>query len=115
MPNQDLNKLYVELNGVVPKKVITNKNRAKSWLYGYNPKYDIVVISRSGEIGSIIEVNNLKIALPKTPKLSSKQKPEDQYWEPHEYPKDLSRIKSIFQWHETPADFKSKWVDYIEQ
>ena len=115
MPNQDLNKLYVELNGVVPKKVITNKNRAKSWLYGYNPKYDIVVISRSGEIGSIIEVNNLKIALPKTPKLSSKQKPEHQYWEPHEYPKDLSRIKSIFQWHETPADFKSKWVDYIEQ
>ena len=54
------------------------------------------------------------MALPKTPKISSKQKPEDQYWEPHEY-KDLSRIKSIFQWHETPADFKSKWVDYIEQ
>jgi hypothetical protein len=97
--------------------VITNKNRAKSWRYGYDPKYDFVVISKTGEIGDIISVNGLKIALPKVPKnvySRSKSKPE-QYWQPFAYDKSLSRIKSIFQWHDAPDQFKSKWVDYIEE
>ena len=117
MQSQDQNNLYTTLKDVVPKAVVSNKNRAKSWRYGYDPKYDIVVISKSGEIGEVINVNGLKIALPKAPKevhkISSKK--QEQYWEPFEYPKELSRIKSIFQWHETPDQFKSKWVDYIEQ
>ena len=37
-----------------------------------------------------------------------------QYWERHEYPKQLEKIQSIFQWNEMPSDFKSRWVDYIE-
>ena len=39
---------------------------------------------------------------------------KEQYWEPFILNKELSRIKSIFQWHETPDEFKAKWVDYIE-
>jgi hypothetical protein len=34
----------------VPKTVITNKNKARSWKYGYDAKYDFVVISKNGEI-----------------------------------------------------------------
>ena len=30
-------------------------------------------------------------------------------------PKELKRIQSIFQWHDTPPQFKNKWVDYIER
>ncbi len=117
MQNQGQNKLYTELKGIIPKAVLSNKNRAKSWLYGYNEKYDIVIISKTGEIENVIDINGLKIALPKPPKniyTRSKEKKE-QYWEPSLLPKELSKIKSIFQWHETPNNFKSQWVDYIEK
>ena len=39
-------------------------NRLKKWDYGYNKDHDIIVISRSGQIGEIYEIQNLKIALP---------------------------------------------------
>ena len=117
MRNQDQNNLHKEIKNFIPKSVITNKNRAKTWLYGYNEKYDIVVISRNGTLGKVIDINGLKIGLPKEPKKvysRSKQK-EEQYWEPTLISRQLSRIKSIFQWHETPDAFKSQWVDYIEE
>lgn len=118
MQKEGLNKeLYKVVQDVVPTNVVSNKNRNKSWLYGYNDKYDIVVISKTGEIGDIIEVSGLKIALPKTPKecLQRHSDKKQQYWERRELPKPLSKIQSIFQWNEMPSDFKSRWVDYIEQ
>ena len=93
-----------------------SKNKAKSWKYGYDDKYDMVIISKDGTIGEIYKISNLLIALPEEPdKVHARsRKVEDQYWEPFEYPKELAKIKSIFQWHEMPNDFKNKWVDYIE-
>ena len=116
LQSQDQNKLYTPLKNVVPKAVLSNKNRAKSWIYGYDSKYDIIVISKTGEIENIIDINGLRIALPKAPKEIYKRskKKEEQYWEAFDYPKELSRIKSIFQWHDVPDNFKGKWVDYIE-
>ena len=116
MQNQDQNKLYTEIKGFIPKSVISNKNRGRSWSYGYNPKYDVVVISKTGQIEKVIDINGLKIALPKPPNkiLNKGVKKEDQRWESTPIPKELGRIKSIFQWHETPDYFKSQWVDYIE-
>ncbi len=117
MQSQDQNKLYRELNKFIPNSVIANKNRARSWLYGYNEKYDVVVISRTGQIESVIDINVLKIALPKPPKNIYKRSKDkkDQYWESYPIPKELGRMKSIFQWHNTPENFKSQWVDYIEE
>ena len=43
-------------------------NKSKSWKYGYDKENDIVVISRTGQIGEIYEIQNLKIALPLKPK-----------------------------------------------
>ena len=40
-------------------------NRYKKWEYGYNAEHDIVVISKTGDIGEIYDIQNLKIALPK--------------------------------------------------
>jgi hypothetical protein len=101
---------------IIPTTVLKNKNRTKSWLYGYNQKYDIVVISKTGEIGPIYNINGLLVALPKQPSnLNSRSKTiSEQYWERQEYPKQLSKIKSIFQWNEMPSAFKNLWVDYIE-
>jgi hypothetical protein len=86
-------------------------------LYGYNDKYDFVVISKTGEIGEVIEISGLKIALPKEPKecLQRHSDKSEQYWERRELPKPLTRIQSIFQWNGMPTEFKNRWVDYIEQ
>ena len=110
-------KLYNNLISVVPKKVLEKKNKDKSWSYGYNSDYDFVVISKEGTIGDVVEVQNLKIALPLRPKKVFKRskKQSEQYWEFTEYPRDLNRIKTIFQWNEYPNDFKNKWITYIDE
>ena len=114
MQNRDLNKIYKIVNHLVPKSVRSTKNRSHSWSSGYNKKYDIVVISKDGTIGDIYNISGLNVALPSTPKLTSKLKKENQYWKPSDYPKELKRVQTIFHWHEAPSAFKSKWVDYIE-
>lgn len=100
----------------MPKSVLVSKNKAKSWEYGYNEKYDMVVISKDGTVGDVYNISGLNIALPFTPDdvYSRDSKKENQYWEPADYPKELNNVKSIFHWHTTPKEFKDKWVDYIE-
>ena len=116
MQNEDPNSLCRVITKVIPQSVLSRKNKAKTWAYGYDSKYDIVVISKDGTIGDIYEINHLKIALPATPKkcYSRSNKSLEQYWESFDYPKELSKVKSIFQWNEMPSSFKAKWVDYIE-
>ncbi len=107
--------LWKEIKDVVNPKYLKKQNRLKKWGYGYNPDYDFIVISKTGKIGQVIEIQNLRIALPATdePFKRSEDKKE-QYWEKQEYPKELSRIKSRFDWDEYPNDFKEKWYDYID-
>jgi len=109
--------LYRKLVDYVPKKVISNKNRNRSWLYGYNEDHDLVVISRTGAIGDIVMIEGLAIALPEEPDecfQRHKSKPE-QYWEREPLPVALSKIQSIFQWNEMPSQFKNGWLDYIDR
>ena len=95
---------------------MSKNNRYNKWEYGYNADYDFIVISKSGKIGKIIEIQNLRIALPaeRQPFKRSESKAE-QFWQKQEYPKELSRIKSRFDWDEYPIDFKEKWFDYIDE
>ena len=117
MLNEGQNKLYHVIKDYIPKSVLTKKNRAKTWLYGYNEKYDLVVISQNGTIGQIININGLAIGLPKEPEKLFKRsdKTNEQYWEVKETPNVLKRISTIFQWHEAPSNFKNQWIDYIEE
>ena len=107
--------LWKEIKDVVNPKILAKNNRFKKWEYGYNSDYDFIVISKTGKIGQIIEIQNLRIALPAAdePFKRSKKKAE-QYWEKQEYPKELNRIKTRFDWEEYPVDFKEKWYDYID-
>lgn len=111
------NNLCRVLKDYIPPAVISNKNRVRSWLYGYNDQYDVVVISKTGQIGEIYEISGLRIALPLAPEkcLQRHSTKSEQYWERQELPRDLAKIQSIFQWNEKPKDFKNRWVDYIEQ
>lgn len=111
------NSLCKVLKDYIPPAVVSNKNRVKSWLYGYNDQYDVVVISKTGQIGEIYEIEGLRIALPATPDkcLQRHSANAEQYWERQPLPRDLAKIQSIFQWNEKPKEFKNRWVDYIEQ
>ena len=103
--------LYKVLDDHIKPHTVAKINKAKKWEYGYNEDYDIIVISKTGEIGEIYEIQNLKIALPKA---NNVKKFERNKWQYTEYPKELKKIKSVFDWEEYPVDFKEKWYDYID-
>ena len=122
MQSVDLNKMYeqtlysVEENYIKPQ-VIKRLNRYKKWEYGYNADHDVVVISKTGRIGEIYNIQNLRIALPEATKDVQKRsvKKEEQFWEASEYPKELTKIKSVFDWEKYPSNFKEKWYEYIDK
>ena len=108
--------LWKEIKDVVNPKILAKNNRFKKWDYGYNSDYDFIVISKTGKIGQIIEIQDLRIALPATDEpFKRSDKKAEQYWERQDYPKELSKIKSRFDWEEYPAEFKEKWYDYIDE
>jgi hypothetical protein len=97
----------------VKRTTISRLNKGKKWKYGYDKEHDIIVLSHSGQIGEIIEIQGLVIALPKAPKEIYKD-PKNK-WVKFEYPKELQRIKNIFDWRNYPESSKEKWYDYIDE
>ena len=104
--------LYEVLKDYVKPKVLNRMNRYKKWEYGYNPEHDLIVISKTGEVGEIYKIQDLIIGLPKEKDVVEF---EDDKWSYTQYPKELSLIKSVFDWEEYPLDFKEKWYDYIDR
>jgi len=102
--------LYKVIDHIKPH-VIKRLNKSKKWKYGYNKDYDVIVISQTGQIGEIYEIQNLKIALPNENNVDK----ENDKWTVHEYPKTLKKIKTIFDWKQYPDDFKKKWYAYIDR
>ena len=115
--SEELNSLCKVIVGHVPDKVLSTKNRNHSWVYGYDHEHDFVIISKTGQIGEVVEISGLKIALPLAPKECPQRhsKASEQYWQREDLPPQLGRIQSIFQWHEMPKEFKARYVDYIEE
>jgi hypothetical protein len=107
--------LYKVLPDYVKQSVIKQQNRYNRWKYGYNKEHDLIIISKTGKIGEIYEIQNLKIALPLIDE-SFKRAPkkEEQYWEQLKIPKELEKIKSVFDWNKYPDTFKERWYDYVD-
>lgn len=105
--------LFKVLENHIKPKVLKRNNRYKKWEYGYNKEHDIIVISKTGEIGEVYEIQNLKIALPKQSENIVKFKSNK--WERTPLPKAFKRIKTIFDWEEYDVDFKETWYDYIDK
>ena len=108
MYQQDLYSVITPVKG----NILSKRNSLKNWKYGYDKDSDIIVISKTGQIGDIYNIQGLKIALPKQPKKIVKG---DNLWKPEEYPKELKRIQSIFEWKDYPDSFKEKWEPYIDE
>ena len=82
--------LYKVLPDHIKSKTIKIQNRYNKWEYGYNKEHDVVVISKTGKIGEIYEIQGLKIALPYIDKAYSRSENKlDQYWESHKIPSEL--------------------------
>ena len=103
--------LYKILKNHVKPKVLKRMNRYNKWDYGYNEDHDMVVISKTGQIGEIYEIQNLKIALPAAVNVHEFK---ENKWTKFEYPKILKKIKTVFDWREYPDEFKEKHYDYID-
>jgi hypothetical protein len=97
----------------IKNTTISRMNKGKKWKYGYDKEHDIIVLSRSGQIGEIIEIQNLVIALPKAPKDVYKDAKDK--WVRFAQPEELERLKSIFDWRSYPESSKEKWHDYIDE
>ena len=97
----------------IKRTTISRMNKGRKWKYGYNKEHDVVVISKTGQIGEIYEIQGLKIALPKQPKQVFKH-PKNK-WVKIEQPKELSKLKNIFDWRTYPEESKDQWYDYIDQ
>ena len=97
----------------IKKTTISRLNKGKKWRYGHNKEHDVVVISKTGVIGEIYEIQGLRIALPKTPKKVFKGKKNK--WEKIDISKELSRLKNIFDWRSYPEEAKEQWYDYIDE
>jgi hypothetical protein len=103
--------LYKVLDNHINPKVISKLNRYNKWEYGYNKDHDVIVISKTGKIGEIYEIQGLAIALPAE---NNTHKFESNRWEFSEYPKELEKIKTVFDWKEYSSEFQEKWFDYID-
>jgi hypothetical protein len=97
----------------IKKTTISRLNKKRKWEYGYNKENDIVVISKTGKIGQVVEIQGLRIGLPAKPQdvhVFEKNK-----WQKLEYPKELSKLKNIFDWRAYPEEAKEQWYDYIDE
>ena len=92
---------------------ISRMNKGRKWKYGYNKEQDLIVLSHSGQIGEIIQIQDLVIALPKAPKDVYSNKKNK--WVRFDQPKELERLKNIFDWRSYPESSKEKWHDYIDE
>jgi len=109
MYNQNL----VKVVEPIKKTTITRMNRGKKWKYGYDKEHDIVVISKTGKIGEILEIQNLRIGLPLEPMQVHMHKSSK--WQKIDYPKELGKLKNIFDWRAYPEEQKEQWYDYIDE
>ena len=104
--------LYTVKEKYIPNRVLLAKNKNKSWKYGYDEKYDIVIISRDGTIGDVYDISGLIVGLPLAPKKLAK---DNNKWVISTYPEQLKKLRTVFDWNKRDDLFKSKWVDYIEE
>ena len=104
--------LYRIVPNHIKSSVLKKKNKHKKWEYGYNEEHDMVVISKTGEVGEVYEIQNLKIALPLENDVVTF---EGNKWMAQEYPKELKGIKTIFDWKNYKEDFKEEWYEFIDQ
>ena len=100
----------------IKPKVVNRLNRLKKWKYGYDKEHDVVVVSKTGQIGEIYSIQNLLIALPLAEDVyKCSKKVTEQRWNVLDYPAELKRINTVYDWNQKPIAFKEKHYEYINK
>ena len=108
--------LYHIVEDHIKPKVVNRLNRLKKWKYGYDKDYDVVVVSKTGQIGEIYSIQNLLIALPLAEDVyKCSKKITEQRWNVLDYPAELKRINTVYDWNQKPIAFKEKHYEYINK
>ena len=79
---------------------------------------DVIKICPHGTLGDVVELGGLLIGLPEIPKegiIGEGLEEDMQMWQRTSMPQELSRIRSMDEWSETPREFREKFRPYIEQ
>ena len=80
---------------------------------------DTIAICPNGTKGESLTIGGLDIVLPAQPpkeQIAGYGKPNGmQLWQRTAMPQELSRIKSMDEWSETPREFREKFRPYIEE
>lgn len=96
-------------NEVVDAATLSRRNKSESWTYGYDPEFNMVVISKTGTISEIYRINGLNIALPGLPdesEIINSDKPKyEQKWQRQPIPAGLN----------AETEHLSEYEDYIIQ
>lgn len=110
------NRLYFTVDAV-PEQTKKERNEEKSWKYGYDKEHDIVIISKDGTLGEVLEVQGLRIGLPSVPDevFARSENPLEQWWEREDVPDENSfkKIKSTKMLSQLNYELKEAWEDYI--
>ncbi len=64
LQSQSLDKLYTTEPHLLSKRELSIKNGKRLWKYGYDKESDLVVISKTGQVGDIYNIQGLRIGLP---------------------------------------------------
>jgi hypothetical protein len=108
--------LYHVVEDHIKPKVVNRLNRLKKWKYGYDKEHDVVVISKTGQIGEIYSIQNLLIALPLAEDVyKCSKKITEQRWNVLDYPAELKRINTVYDWNQKSIAFKEKHYEYINK
>lgn len=78
----------------------------------------VIKICPHGTLGDVVELGGLLIGLPKVPDegiINEGLEEALQMWARTPMPQELSRIRSMDEWSETPREFREKFRPYIEQ
>lgn len=80
---------------------------------------EVVNICPQGTSGEVIEISGLDIQLPALPSddeiLFAGLPADQQYWRRTEMPKELSSIRSMDEWAESPREFRNKHTPFIQR
>jgi hypothetical protein len=80
---------------------------------------EVVNICPNDTAGEVIDIGDIYIQLPQQPKdedILFYDKPQEmQMWKRLSMPQELSRIRSMDEWYEMPAEFKKRFSPYIER
>lgn len=90
--------LHTVVENYIPRDVLESINDSKKWKYGYDKEYDMVIISKDGTVGSVIDINDLLIALPKAPEniRNDRMQPKDQKWNRYKVPDELMNFDKYY-------------------